>query len=702
MGRIKVIHLMHIYKILLLLCVVMGYEQLSADNTTNVKPDSVTLNEIVVQASRDNSKLKSLPVSVSVLSSQQIENLSINSLTDITSNVANLFMPDYGSKLTSPIYIRGIGSRINAPSVGLYVDHVPYFEKAAFNFDFFDIQRVEVLRGPQGTQYGRNTMGGIVNILTKSPATFQGTDLSFQAGNYGNYMFQLGHYNKLNQKFAYSFSLNYRHSDGFFNNEFLKQKVDRLDSYGLRNRLIWQISETFSIENILSFEHSLQGGYPYAVFDNITGIISPVSYNQPGGYDRDLISDALVLKNRGKKFELTATTSYQYLGDKQYIDQDFTIDSLYFVVQKQHQNMISQELILKPVKSGKFSWLFGAYGFVQQFYSDVDVNTYKSKTETLKKYDHRIGGAALFHQSTIKNFPVRNMNITAGIRLDAENDLLGYQYYKTKSGLTSQVVDTTYQSLKSMQLLPKLAVNYQIKNADLYGLVTRGYKTGGFNSTFERPEDLTFEPEYSWNYEIGVKATLFNHQLFFESSLFYIDWRNQQIYQTTPSGTGSMLKNAGHSVSKGLEISANTARFHGFDFAVTYGYTNAKFLENRLNATTDYSNNFIPYVPENTFAAQVKKSIEIRHSAVLQRIILNVSYKGTGGIYWDDKNSHQQNYYGITDARISFVRANYKFDIWGSNLGNTKYESFYFEALGRKYVQQGRPLQAGIKLAINL
>ena len=87
---------------------------------------------------------------------------------------------------------------------------------------------------------------------------------------------------------------------------------------------------------------------------------------------------------------------------------------------------------------------------------------------------------------------------------------------------------------------------------------------------------------------------------------------------------------------------------------------------------------------------------------MLQRIILNVSYKGTGGIYWDDKNSHQQNYYGITDARISFVRANYKFDIWGSNLGNTKYESFYFEALGRKYVQQGRPLQAGIKLAINL
>lgn len=693
---------MQINKLFLLLCVLIGYVQLYAADTLVEKVDSITLNEIVVQASRDNSKLKSLPVSVSVLTSQQIENMSINSLTDITSTVANLFMPDYGSKLTSPIYIRGIGSRINAPSVGLYVDNVPYFEKAAFNFDFFDIQRIEVLRGPQGTQYGRNTMGGIVNILTKSPATFQGTDLSIQAGNYGNYLFQLGHYNKLNEKLAYSLSLNYRHSDGFFNNEFLKQKVDQLDSYGLRNRLIWQISETLSIENTLSFEHSRQGGYPYAVFDNTTGIVNPISYNQPSGYNRDLISDALILKNKWKKIELTATTAYQYLGDKQYIDQDFTVDSLYFVVQKQHQNMVSQELILKPVKKGKYSWLFGAYGFVQQFYSDVDVNTYKSKLETLKKYDHRIEGAALFHQSTLNNFPVRNMNITAGIRLDTENDLLGYQYYRTKNTLMSTITDTTYNSLNSLQFLPKLAVNYQIKNADLYCLVTRGYKTGGYNSTVERPEDLTFEPEYSWNYEIGVKATLFNQQLFIESSLFYIDWRNQQIYQTTPSGTGSMLKNAGHSVSKGLEISANTAKFHGFDFAVTYGYTNAKFVENKLNATTDYSNNYIPYVPESTLAAQAKKSIEILHSEILQRIVISASYKGTGGIYWDDKNSHKQKYYGIIDARISFVRANYKFDIWGSNLGNTKYESFYFEALGRKYVQQGRPLQAGVKLAINL
>ena len=95
-------------------------------------------------------------------------------------------MPDYGSKLTSPVYIRGIGSRINSPSVGIYVDDVPYFEKAAFDFDFFDIDRVEVLRGPQGTLYGRNTMGGIINVFTKSPLTEKGSKIKLSAGNYGN------------------------------------------------------------------------------------------------------------------------------------------------------------------------------------------------------------------------------------------------------------------------------------------------------------------------------------------------------------------------------------------------------------------------------------------------------------------------------------------------------------------------------------
>ena len=662
--------------------------------------DSVELKELVVQASRDGSQLKKLPASVSILSTNQIESLGLNSLTDATSTIANLFMPDYGSKLTSPIYIRGVGSRINSPSVGLYVDGVPYFEKATFNFDFFDISRIEVLRGPQGTQYGRNTMGGIVNILTKSPLNYQGTDLNIQAGTYGSHLLNVGHYAKSSERFAYSLSLNYRHNDGFFTNDFLNQKVDMLDSYGMRNRLIWNVTDRFSIENILSFEHSVQGGYPYAVYNESTGKVEEIRYNQKSGYDRDLLSDALLLKYKADNYSFISTTSYQYLSDKQSIDQDFTVDSLYFVIQRQKQNMISEELIIQSNGKKKYNWIFGAYGFAQQFDNQVNVNTYKAKTETTKRYDHTIVGGALFHQSTLNDFPIKNMNITAGIRLDTETDQLGYQYDRIKNGISTSLADTTYRSLKSIQILPKLAINYKLGNTDLYALISRGYKTGGFNSTFERPEDLTFDPEHSWNYEIGAKSSIFESKLFVEGSLFYIDWKNQQIYQATPSGTGSMLKNAGHSVSKGVELSLNTASIQGFELMASYGYTHATFISNVLSATVDYSGNYIPYVPKNTIAAQLKKTVEITNSVLLNRIIMSVLYKGTGSIYWDDKNSHRQDFYNLVDARVSFVRKNVQFDLWGANLGSTVYESFYFESLGKKYVQNGKPLQAGVKLAL--
>lgn len=686
----------------LLLCAAKMVAQTGKSVQTNMATDSVLLQEITVEASKEPVKFKQMPASVTILSSKMISENGFNSLNDVTSSVANLFMPDYGSKLTSPIYIRGIGSRINSPSVGLYVDHVPYFEKAAFDFDFFDIERIEVLRGPQGTEYGRNTMGGIVNIITKSPADYQGVDFNLLAGTYGTYNLSAGYYAKAGKNFAYSLALNYRHNDGFFTNDFLKQKVDRLDSYGLRNRLIWNISNRFSAENILSYENSNQGGYPYAVYNDSLKKANKIAYNQYSSYKRSLLSDALVLKYRAKHFDLLATSSYQYLGDIQSIDQDFSIDSLYFVVQKEKQNMFSQEVLLKSNSHKKYTWLVGAYGFVQQFNSDVDVNVYTFKMQTFKKYNHTIQGEALYHESTLHNFLVSGLTITAGIRLDAESDRMKYNYNLQFGENSRLMADTLYPELKSLQLLPKLAVNYQLAQNNFYAIVSKGYKTGGFNTTFERPQDLTFLPEYSWNYEAGVKSTLFNHFMYADCSLFYIDWLNQQIYQTTPSGTGSMLKNAGRTTSKGLELTLKTTSVAGFDFLATYGFTYAKYISNIVDSRHDYSGNFIPYVPRHTLAFQVRKTIETIHSRLTDRIVVNALYHGAGEIYWNDANTAKQDFYGLLDGRISFVKNKWQFDIWGSNLLSTNYEAFYFEALGKKFVQMGKPLQVGIKLSLNL
>lgn len=660
----------------------------------------IELGEIVIKASKDNITYKAIPASVSVISSNSIEENEIRSLNEISAAVPNFFMPDYGSKLTSPVYIRGIGSRINAPSVGLYVDYVPYFEKAAFDFDFFDIKRIEVLRGPQGTMFGRNTMGGIVNIVTTSPMDYQGTHINLSTGNYGTHSLNGGHYGKINNKFGYSIALNYLHNDGFYTNQYSGKQVDKLNSYGFRNRMIYELSDRLTIENIAGFELSKQGGYPYALYNDSLKIVEKINYNQYSSYNRSLFSDAMLIKYSANNFELVATTSYQYLNDLQDIDQDFTPDSLYFISQKQKQNMLSQELIVRSKGNQRYNWLLGGYAFYQAFDNAVDVDVYESKMEYFKTYDHKINGFAIFHQSSIANFLIKNLTLTGGIRVDSEKDILKYNYDRILRGKFANLADTVYPSLNSFEIIPRLAFNYKLKNSNFYVVVARGYKTGGFNSTFERPEDLTFDPEYSWNYEAGIKTPLLKNRLYADVALFYIDWKNQQIYQTVPSGIGSMLKNAGHSVSKGGELSLKTIPLKGYEFMLTYGYTNAVFFSNVVNSTTNYNNNYLPYVPRHTIAFQAAKSFKVQNSSILDNIKLNLLYRGTGEIFWNEENSHKQSYYGLLDAKISLMRKSLQFDIWFKNLLNTEYNAFYFEALGNKYVQTGKPMQIGMNLSV--
>ncbi|MBK7628025.1 MAG: TonB-dependent receptor [Bacteroidales bacterium] len=674
--------------------------QESANSIDSALMKMVKLGEIVIKASKDNVTFKSIPASVSVISAASISDNQIQSLNEISSSAPNFFMPDYGSKLTSPVYIRGIGSRINSPSVGLYVDYVPYFEKAAFDFDFFDIKRIEVLRGPQGTLFGRNTMGGIVNIVTTSPMDYTGTHLNLSAGNYGTYSVNGGHYGKLGNRFGYSLALNYVHNDGFFTNQFTGNQVDKLNSYGLRNRLIYEVSKKLTVENIIGFELSKQGGYPYALYNDSTMLAEKINYNQYSSYNRALFSDALLIKYTTSGFDLTATTSYQYLDDLQDIDQDFTPSSLFFISQKQKQNMVSQEVVIRSNGKHKYNWLLGGYGFYQAFDNAVNVDSYAASLSYLKTYDHKIDGYAFFHQSSLNDFLIKDLTVTGGIRIDSEKDQLDYTYDRNLKGVQANLADTLYPALESLEIIPRMAINYKILKSNLYVVIARGYKTGGFNSTFERPEDLTFNPEYSWNYEIGVKTPMLNNYIYADVALFYIDWKNQQIYQTVPSGRGSMLKNAGHSVSKGGELSIKTIPVKGFEFNISYGYTNATFISYEVNATTNYNGNYLPYVPRHTLSLQTTKSIKVNNSSMLDNIRVNLLYRGAGNIYWDEKNSVSQPFYGLIDGKVSFVKKSMQFDIWAKNILNTYYEAFYFEALGNKYVQTGKPAQVGINLSV--
>ena len=668
---------------------------LFAVDSANI-PD-VELGEIVIAASRDNTVLKDLPSAVSSIRTGKIEGNQILSLEDINTYVPNFLMLDYGTKLTSPVYIRGIGSKKGAPAVGLYVDGVPQFDFSSFNFDFYDIASIEVLRGPQGTLYGRNSMGGLINVNTLSPSTYQGTRLRLSSGSYGHQNATLSHYAKVGNDLAFSLSANYRKEDGYFENKTLHTMADELESYGLRNRLIYKFTDQLKIENIASYENSTQGGYPFAVADS-SGEIGDVAYNQASSYDRILFNDGLSLNYTGKEWTADMILSYQMIDDQQEIDQDFTADSSYFVVQNQKQNMYSAEGIVRSHSKQKYQWLFGTFAFKQDMKKDVSVDIYAYNSQSLKYYDNDITSFGIFHQSTLSL--TSRLKLSAGLRYNFEKSLLDYQYDVVAGGSIVPQVDSLYPSLEEHILLPKLALSYATDALTLYASYATGYKAGGFNSTFERAEDLQYEKEMSHNYELGAKASLFDGRVFADAAIFSSFITGQQISRSVPSGQGTFLQNAGESRNNGLEFSVSTQAIHGFELSASYGYTDAHIIKYEVNDSLNYNGHTAPYIPKHTMNLMGAKSFSINGN-YLERIRLQLDYQLIGHSYWRIENDLEQDAYSKLNALITLDFEVFKIDLWGKNLSNTQYASYAVESLGETFYQKGQPRRFGATIALN-
>jgi iron complex outermembrane recepter protein len=668
-------------------------------NDTTLLP-SVDLGEVVVQSARERRTLQELPVSTSLIPQVTIEQQQIEGLSDLTSRVPNLYMPSYGSKLTSPIYVRGIGSRINSPSVGLYIDHVPQFDKSSFDIEFVDIERIEVLRGPQGSMHGRNTMGGLIHVFTISPENAPAITASFTAGNYGlrNSGLQLNQ--AVGDRTAIQLGARLHKRDGYFNNDFTGEKADALEVTNARFRLLHKWESPLKSDFNISFEESKQGGYPYGKVDPVTGKRQNVNYNEPSGYDRTLLTAGLVNSYRMGNWIFRAASSAQYIDDLQTIDQDLSTGPLHYLVfQDQKQSNFSQE-ITATFDSERINITTGLFGFLLELDKDVDVYIGENKnTVSRKGYIHNNIGAASFTQATFKELPIRGLSLTSGIRVDWERAKQDYKFTRESNG-TITPVDDTEETMSFSEILPRLALDYKISRVlNAYISLTKGYKTGGFNSTFERAEDKTFNAEHSFSYETGIKSKWLFNRIRLSASAFYMDWANQQVYQPVPSGQGSMLKNAGKSVSKGLEGELTVKPLSHLEFYVSYGNTHATFTKYMKNDSTDLTGKYLPYVPKYTVHNGMNVNIPFRNT-LLKKIHFNINQQWIGKLYWDDENKYYQPTYDIVNAKLTFMLPKTEISIWSKNILDRNYNIFEFSALGSRFAQAGAPAHFGINVKV--
>ena len=638
--------------------------------------------------------------SVSVVDSGFINRHELQSITELTAVVPNFYMPEYGSKQNTPVYIRGVGAKTKGSAVGFYVDGIPHFENSSFDVDMSNIASVTVFRGPQGTLYGRNAIGGIINVSTVSPLTYQGTQFKLGYGSHNDALFQFSHYNKLGSKMGYSVAGGYHYNDGFYRNMFTNRYVDQLkDAYG-RVALVWLLDNKWFLRVNSMLDYSNQGGYPYGKYNRLTGETEPVNYNRYSSYRRLLSTSGLNISYAGENISFSSQTAFQYIRDRQGIDQDFTSNDTYFVKNRLKQTMLSQEFILKSNNSSRYQWLWGAFAMSQHINNTVETQYITKDNAFPTHYRIPVNALAIYHQSTIKLFS--GFSFIAGLRWDYENSTLKYlreTYQLSTDGARTEVKNVN-SSLHFNQITPKFALQYQDErnNNSYYFSVTRGYKAGGFNQTFQKDEETSFGPEYNWNYELGGKVHLLKDKLYAEAALYYIDWRQQQVNQTVP-GVGNVIHNAGHSSSKGFELALNSSPLKNLSIAISYGYTYAKFIEYQKSAKLNYSGNMLPMVPRNTLSCSASYTLYPSCVSFIDKIVLTAGLTGVGKIYWAEDNEVAQNFYALLNAKISITSGIFTWECWGKNITDTHYNTYCFKS-SADYAQVGKPAYFGTSLLV--
>ena len=494
----------------------------------------IDLDEVVVV--KDVFNLRRQPLSSTVFGAGEIEKLNVRDLRDVSKYVPSFVMPDYGSRYTSSMYVRGIGSRVNSPAVGIYVDNIPLLNKSMFNAHNYQIERVDVLRGPQGTLYGQNTEGGLVRMYSRQPLRYQGTDvhLSFGTGLYRNA--EVSHSQKVNDKLGFSLAAFYDGQQGFFDNMTTGDHADEMNEAGGRLRLQWQATNRLSFDIIGDYQYVKQNGFAYGLMNEENGNTQDPSSNRQGNYLRHMLTTGVGLNYRGDWALLNYTASWQYLKDQMLMDIDYRPQDYMHMEENQLQNALTQELMLKSLKPGPWQWTTGAFfswqalKTVAPVYFDTEMNNYLSQTiqdvayygmlnsmaarmgeERAKQMIERAGGChirldmetlpglfrtpqtnyGLFHESNI-NLSDR-LTATLGMRYDLSQVSIDYA---TRAAMAldesvmgvnvkaNVVSDLTHSESNTFsQWLPKVGLSWRLDNngSRVYALMAKGYRAGGFN-----------------------------------------------------------------------------------------------------------------------------------------------------------------------------------------------------------------------------
>lgn len=337
---------------------------ISADTALSDSSKVFDIDEVVVVSQpKEVLRLRQQALSSTSLSSSLMKKMGVSDLRDLSRFVPNFVMPNYGSRLSSSVYVRGIGSRVNSPAIGLYLDGIPVMSKSSFNLHNYQLSRVDVLRGPQGTLYGQNTEGGLVKMYSRNPFDYQGTDIRLSYGSKYFRNVEAAHYQKFNQHVALSLAGFYEGQNGFFRNTNTGDRSDQYNEAGGKMLLKTRFDSGWKMDVLANYQYVDQNGFPYGKLDLETGKADLPASTFPGTYRRNNLITGLKLGYTGKGYDFTSVFSYQYVKDRMLMDQDYLSADYMHILQEQLQNSFTQEFSLKSNKAVGDFWHWTVGGF---------------------------------------------------------------------------------------------------------------------------------------------------------------------------------------------------------------------------------------------------------------------------------------------------------------------------------------------------
>jgi iron complex outermembrane recepter protein len=666
-----------------------------------------TLEEIVVTARKRDESLHDVPVAVNAFSAADIEAAGIERPQDFIALTPNVTMVQTQNQGTSFITVRGISQARNSePSVAVLIDGVLLANPSQFNQELYDIDHIEVLKGPQGALYGRNAIGGAIIIRTREPGDELAGKLQVGYDSGPGYKVRAGLGGPLNSSGTVKFmaSGSYFKTDGYIDNAFLHQEADPFKDASGRLKLLWQPSEAFKADFRAYYSQVDTQALYFNITESVNDTSLPVRVNNPGVNQRKLRGGSVKLDFDTGIGTLTSISAYDHVDELLTGDQfnflpipESVLFQFFGADQAQHQwldvDSYSQEVRLASASDARVRWIVGAYYITTDRFISTG-NVFDLGTGTVPEVkrtplpifapqftflaDHQSNRAwAAFADASFDITPQLEGDISLRYDNDRRENRTDTPTAFIPAPLAGVAFTGQIRTKEWDDLQPKLTLRYRPSERwNVYGGYSRGFRSGGFNQTGVGSAGIAgindlFDQETADTFEVGAKGQFADRRVNTSFNVYHTTAKGSYFFVFDPTTSTQNLGNLGKVVYRGAEFEISARAAEGLDLYLRLGTTHSEIKES-TRAPTDVGNQ-APLVSKYTGNV----GMQYRHALApggLQGLV-RLDFERIGPTYWYPDNYTVRDPVNLLNLRLGIEKDAWSLTAWAKNLTDEKYNA---------------------------